>query len=349
MASIINASTSGAGGVITTADASGLLNIQTAGTTALSVTAAQDLVFSATDTSGFGGQLDKVRVVGTSGPGSAISQFRFNANNPPNLRHYASGGSTVGSFTAVSSGATLSSIQAYGSDGTGWVLGGTAQFKVDGTVSSGVVPSRFSIDVQPVGGSSLVNQFLIRANGDLQFNSGYGSVATAYGCRAWVNFNGTSNATNLTGTYSQTGTTVTVTITDHGYITGNSAFLDFTSGTAVDGAYIVTVTDANTFTVTQASRTTSGNVTDRRSNIRASGNVSSVADNGTGDYTVNFTNAMPDANYAWSGSCQSTVNNGMIISSFTADTQTAGEFRFKTTNTSATQADAATVRVSVFR
>ena len=28
-------------------------------------------------------------------------------------------------------------------------------------------------------------------NGNLQFNSGYGSVATAYGCRAWVNFNGT--------------------------------------------------------------------------------------------------------------------------------------------------------------
>ena len=27
-------------------------------------------------------------------------------------------------------------------------------------------------------------------NGNLQFNSGYGSVATAYGCRAWVNFNG---------------------------------------------------------------------------------------------------------------------------------------------------------------
>ena len=27
-------------------------------------------------------------------------------------------------------------------------------------------------------------------SGNLQFNSGYGSVATAYGCRAWVNFNG---------------------------------------------------------------------------------------------------------------------------------------------------------------
>ena len=32
--------------------------------------------------------------------------------------------------------------------------------------------------------------------------------------------------------------------------------------------------------------------------IRASGNVSSITDAGTGDYEVNFTTAMPDANYA---------------------------------------------------
>ena len=32
--------------------------------------------------------------------------------------------------------------------------------------------------------------------------------------------------------------------------------------------------------------------------IRASGNVSSITDNGVGDYTVNLTTAMPDANYA---------------------------------------------------
>ena len=65
--------------------------------------------------------------------------------------------------------------------------------------------------------------------GVLKFNSGYGSAATAYACRAWVNFNGT--------------------------------------GTVA---------------------------------IRASGNVTSITDNGVGDYTVNFTNALPDANYCWS-------------------------------------------------
>ena len=36
--------------------------------------------------------------------------------------------------------------------------------------------------------------------------------------------------------------------------------------------------------------------------IRASGNVSSITDNGTGTYQVNFATAMPDANYSCAGS-----------------------------------------------
>jgi hypothetical protein len=43
--------------------------------------------------------------------------------------------------------------------------------------------------------------------------------------------------------------------------------------------------------------------------IRASGNVSSITDNGTGDYTVNFTTAMPDANYSVGGT-SSRLNAG---------------------------------------
>ena len=37
--------------------------------------------------------------------------------------------------------------------------------------------------------------------------------------------------------------------------------------------------------------------------IRAAGNVSSITDNGTGDYTVNFISAMVDSNYQVSTSC----------------------------------------------
>jgi hypothetical protein len=79
--------------------------------------------------------------------------------------------------------------------------------------------------------TGFVTPFYITTTGVLAFNSGYGSAAPAYGCRAWVNFDGTTN----------TG----------GFCT-----------------------------------------------IRASGNVTSITDNGTGDYTVNFTTAMPDANYS---------------------------------------------------
>lgn len=82
-------------------------------------------------------------------------------------------------------------------------------------------------------GGAQVNRLIITPSGDLQFNSGYGSVATAYGCRAWVNFNGT--------------------------------------GTVA---------------------------------IRDSGNVSSITDNGTGQYYVNFSNSMTDTNYAATGNIQ---------------------------------------------
>jgi len=64
-------------------------------------------------------------------------------------------------------------------------------------------------------------------------------------------------------TYAQSGTTITLTRNAHGFAVGRTLYLDFTSGTAADGAYtIVTVPSANTFTVQAAnSLNTSGNVT----------------------------------------------------------------------------------------
>ena len=67
-----------------------------------------------------------------------------------------------------------------------------------------------------------------------------------------------------TGTYARlaASTTVTVTITAHGLETGDRVFMDFTTGTAVDGVYAITKTNANVFTVTTAANTaTSGDVT----------------------------------------------------------------------------------------
>jgi hypothetical protein len=63
------------------------------------------------------------------------------------------------------------------------------------------------------------------------------------------------------GTYSQTTTTITVTIAGHSLVDGQRVFLDFTSGTSRDAVFEVTVTNANVFTVTSTTASTSGNVT----------------------------------------------------------------------------------------
>ena len=65
-----------------------------------------------------------------------------------------------------------------------------------------------------------------------------------------------------TGTYSQSGTTVTISITSHGVAIGDVLTIDYTSGSATDGTFAVASSaDANTFTVTAASAATnSGNV-----------------------------------------------------------------------------------------
>jgi hypothetical protein len=47
--------------------------------------------------------------------------------------------------------------------------------------------------------------------------------------------------------------------------------------------------------------------------IRASFNVSSITDNGTGQYTLNFTNAMPDANYCAVANGGTVSNDGSIV------------------------------------
>jgi len=78
-----------------------------------------------------------------------------------------------------------------------------------------------------------------------------------------VTFNTTfCNNVSQSGTYNIPGsTTCTVTIANHGLTTGDRVYLDFTTGTAQDQTYVVTVTSPSAFTVTTASLTTSGNVT----------------------------------------------------------------------------------------
>jgi hypothetical protein len=139
----------------------------------------------------------------------------------------ATRGSDVNSYTILQSGDGVGSIVFGGADGTQFTPAATILAQVDGTPGANDMPGRLIFSTTADGAATVTERMRLDSSGNLLFNSGYGSVATAYGCRAWVNFNGT--------------------------------------GTPA---------------------------------IRASGNVSSITDNGTGDYTVNFTNAMPDANYA---------------------------------------------------
>jgi hypothetical protein len=90
--------------------------------------------------------------------------------------------------------------------------------------------------------------------------------------------------------------------------------------------------------------------------IRASYNVSSITDNGTGDYTVNMTNAMQDTNYSVNinatnpGTWLSGVSPFIATGSVTDAPPTTTAFRFVIVNSapSALQ-DAKYVCVSVFR
>jgi hypothetical protein len=116
----------------------------------------------------------------------------------------------------------------------------------------------------------------IDSSANLQFNSGYGSVATAYACRAWVNFNGTGVVA-----------------------------------------------------------------------IRASGNVSSITDTAVGNYTVNFTNAMPDVNYAVTSLNRSP---GLVSGDATqVDTYNVSSTAIITLNRSSSDYDPTQVSVAIFR
>lgn len=79
--------------------------------------------------------------------------------------------------------------------------------------------------------------------------------------------------------------------------------------------------------------------------IRGSGNVSSITDNGTGDYTVNFTNAFADTNYA----AQATGHAGGGFIAYYGNatpTTTAVRVIFSTTTTNS---DPLIAAIAVFR
>jgi hypothetical protein len=84
--------------------------------------------------------------------------------------------------------------------------------------------------------------------------------------------------------------------------------------------------------------------------IRASGNVSSITDNGTGIYTVNFTNAMSDTNYATTATCIDFSFGGVVCIQTNPANYTTSSVRILTFEKGANAYfDAAIVCVSIFR
>lgn len=192
-----------------------------------------------------------------------------------------------------------------------------------------------------------------------KLDSAQTGTAPIYAARAWVNFNGAPSS----GTYGRTGTLVTIAMSAHGMTTGQQANLTFsagTGGTATSGSYLVTVIDANNFTITDS---VSGTITGspsvtRNLYVSASGNVSSVTDNGTGDYTVNFATAMTDANYGVFGTCtqvavSTSFNRSVGVYSTTVaggpSSLTTSGVRIYTQRSSGAAEDFGYVGVSIFR
>ena len=83
--------------------------------------------------------------------------------------------------------------------------------------------------------------------------------------------------------------------------------------------------------------------------IRASGNVSSITDNGTGDYTVNFTTPMPDANYAYSHAYSNETNVEHTLGFLESITTTALRVRHYNPENSIQTADKSYVFITVVR
>jgi len=83
--------------------------------------------------------------------------------------------------------------------------------------------------------------------------------------------------------------------------------------------------------------------------IRASGNVSSITDNGTGDYTVNFTTAMTDANYSSVASCGNTATDPSNKFAGVSQVNSSSARIYSVVCNTSTLSDAAMVSFSAFR
>jgi len=208
------------------------------------------------------------------------SEIVFETNGAEQVRIDSSGNVGIGGITTPLS--RLDVLTA-GGNCLGTFRNGTTTAQV-GVTSSGGGQAYFGSTTNHL--TRLIQngttQFQISTTGLVQMDNGYGSLATFYGCRAWINFNGT-------------------TVTNPASMTG----------------------------------------------VRGSGNVSSVLDNGTGDYTINFSSAMPDVNYAVVGTAM--LTNEIIVTTPGTIAYNTGSIRIGTRGGAGGLADPTYVNLAIFR
>ena len=135
------------------------------------------------------------------------------------------------SNTSVLANENLGLLRFFSRGGSVWEEGARIEAEADLDHASGDKPTRLVFSTTADGGADPTPRMTIDNAGNLKFNSGYGSVATVYGCRAWVNFNGTGTvAIRASGNVSS--------ITDSGV---GRYIVNFTTA-MVDANYAVTST-----------------------------------------------------------------------------------------------------------
>jgi hypothetical protein len=140
-------------------------------------------------------------------------------------------------------------------------------------------------------------------------------------------------------------------------INGSGTITGISVGGIPDGTVDTDVLAANAVTFAKIGTTEQGQLCKAWVNfngtstvaIRASYNVSSITDNGTGDYTVNFTTALVDADFNAVATPGRLANNGAYITTQEAAAPTTSSVRFRNRNLSFTQEDCESMCVAIFR
>jgi hypothetical protein len=135
-----------------------------------------------------GGNAPNLQVAGTvTDAAMSVFQYRNAAGAGGSLTLSHSRGTSVGTQTILQDDDSFGVMVFEGSDGTNPIQGALIKGEVDGTPGTNDMPGRLVFSTTADGASTPTERMRITSTGELQFNSGFGSVAPAFGVRAWCN------------------------------------------------------------------------------------------------------------------------------------------------------------------